>query len=208
MTKSLSLIFVIGFALCFTSSRVQAISLSLEPAAQSVVLGNPVEVAVRIADLGTSGTAPALSTFDLDISFDPGILTFTQATFGDPVLGDQLDVLGLGSLALVTPGVGVVNLFELSFDLPEDLTALQASSFTLATLTFGTTALGTSALGLTVNALGDEWGEPLLADISGAMVTSIQDVSMDPVPEPGTLILLSTGLIGLVGYGRRWQREI
>ena len=96
MRKSLSLVLVIGFALCFTPPRVQAISISLEPLAQTVVLGNPVNVAVRIADLGTPGAPPALSTFDLDISFDPGLLAFSQATFGDPVLGNQLDVLGLG----------------------------------------------------------------------------------------------------------------
>jgi hypothetical protein len=127
---------MVAFAVCFTSPKAQAVSLSLEPSAQTVVLGNLVDVAVRIADLDI----PALSTFDLDISFDPGILTFSQATFGDPVLGDQLDILGLGSLTDAIPGVGVVNLFELSFDLPEDLTALQAPSFTLATLTFSTTA--------------------------------------------------------------------
>jgi hypothetical protein len=50
---------------------------------------------IFISGLG-DGTAPSLSTFDLDISFDPTILAFSTAVFGDPILGDQLDIWGLG----------------------------------------------------------------------------------------------------------------
>jgi len=44
---------------------------------------------------------------------------------------------------------------------------------------------------------GAPWGSPLLArDIEFGVGTA-------PVPEPGTLLLLGSGLAGLVGYGRR-----
>jgi hypothetical protein len=55
-----------------------------------------------------------LSTFDLNVAFDSNVLRFLASRLADPVLGDQLDLFGLGSLAGTTPGLGIVNLFELS----------------------------------------------------------------------------------------------
>lgn len=65
----------------------QAITLGFSPAAQNVVAGAPADVAITISGLG-DGTAPSLGTFDLVIDFDPAVLSFSNVSFGDPVLGD------------------------------------------------------------------------------------------------------------------------
>jgi hypothetical protein len=104
-----------------------AITLRVDPSPQDVVVGSTLSVELVISELG-SGAAPSLSTFDLGIAFDDSILSFLGFTFGDPIVGDQLDLSGLGSVTDVGPSAGIVNLFELSLDSPADLNALQTGS--------------------------------------------------------------------------------
>jgi hypothetical protein len=191
---------LVGLLMLGGSVTVQAISLGFAPPVQNVISGQPVSVALVITDLGQL-TPPSLSTFDLDLTFDPTLLAVRSVTFGDPQLGDQLDLLGLGSVTEATPGgPGRLNLFGLSLDDALTLHTLQAGDFTLATLTYDTLASGTSLLGLTVNALGDAFGDPLLAEVEPGRVI------ITAIPEPSTLLFLSTGLLGLLGYGWR-QRQ-
>jgi hypothetical protein len=177
--------------LVLAAAPSQAITISLDPSAQNVAAGSIVDVALVVSDLG-DGVAPSLSTFDVDIAFDGGVLSFLDATFGDPVLGDQLDLFGLGSIFGTTPGAGTVNLFELSLDLPSDLDDLQAPGFILAILTLSALGAGDSPLDLTVNVLGDANGEPLEAAVSGGSVTVTE-----AAPEPASLALLVSGFAGL-----------
>ncbi|MBI1353693.1 MAG: PEP-CTERM sorting domain-containing protein [Acidobacteria bacterium] len=176
--------------LLFLTAVSPAATISVDPSTQSVSLGTSASVDVNVADLGIL-TAPSLSTYDIDVAFDPTILSFTGATFGD---GLDLFLFGL-NIQAATPGVGTVNLFDLSFDLPTDLDDLQADAFKLFTLTFDTIGPGTSPITLSVNAFGDSLGDPLdVTPTSGELTVTAS------VPEPSTIGLL---LAGLLVIGRR-----
>jgi hypothetical protein len=199
MKKFLFLSMVMLSLMLFSTKDSCAIELGFAPLSQDVLLGNTANVKLVISGLGDM-TAPSLSTFDLDVTFNPSILSFNSVSYGDSVLGDQLDLLGLGTLTTTTPGTGILNLMELSFDDPDTLNNLQAGSFTLATLTFDTIALGSSPLGLSINALGDAWGDPLYASAAEGGINVVPNV----VPEPSTLALLGSGLIGITFLRKRF----
>lgn len=113
----------------------QAVLIEVGPRSQEAVEGEEIQVRLAISGLADA-TSPSLSTFDLEVAFDATVLALTTVSFGDPVLGDQLDLFGLGTETLATSGGGTVNLFELSLGSAADLDELQAGAFILATLTF------------------------------------------------------------------------
>lgn len=197
MKKGFCVSIILATLLLFSVATSQAIMIGFDPASQVVPVGDTVDVDLYISGLGDYA-APSLSTFDLDITYAPTILDFTDYVLG-PYLGDILVGEALDwSLGETIPGS--VNFSELSLLFDWELDALQPSSFTLATLTFDTLAVGTSSLDITINALGDAWGNPLVADV--------QSGSVSPVPEPATVLLLGSGMAGIFGLGRkRWFKS-
>lgn len=199
MKKALFYILPFITILVFLTSSTSAITIGFDPVSQTLSAGTSANVELVISGL-VDGAAPSLGAFDLDISYNPVILSLTGATFGDPILGDQLDIWGLGGnpmgVSAVSPGVE--NIFEVSLDWPWDLDDYQVDTFVLASLTFDTLSLGTSPLDLSINDLSDAWGEPLFADIQGG--------SVNVVPEPSTLLLLGSGLAGIVFLRRKRGR--
>jgi hypothetical protein len=165
--------------------------------------GDAVSVEVVVSGLG-AWVAPSISTLDLDLSFDSSLLSYSGAVFGDPVLGDQLDLFaGFADMLASDLGGGVTNLYELSFDFPADLDDFQADAFTLVTVTFDTLAAGTSNLALSLNVLGDANGDPLSPTLENGSITVN---GPNGVPEPVTAGLLVLGLIGLGLRPRRRTR--
>ncbi len=197
-TKSIICLFTL---FCLFPTSGQSLTLDVIPMDQKVTIGDLVYFDIVISDL-VSGGAPSISAFDLDVSFDESILAFDSVTFGDAILGDQLDLWMLGSVNGSSHSVGSVNIFELSFDLAVDLEDFQADEFTIASFSFSTLSTGTSGLGLSVNSIGDSWGISLITD---TINLNSANVTVAPVPEPATFLLFGAGVAGLATFRRRGQ---
>ena len=170
------------------SGSAHAAVISIDPVAQDVKLHSSVTVDINISGLA-AGAAPSLGAFDIDLNFDPTILSFSSATFGA-----GLDPVGIGTFNGATDfGGGLLNLFEVSLTPTVFLDLFQSDAFTLAQVTFEAIGAGLSDLGLSVLALSDGDGNSIGAETVGATVS---------VPEPSTLALLGLGLAGL-GFARR-----
>ncbi|MEJ2461970.1 MAG: PEP-CTERM sorting domain-containing protein [Candidatus Thiodiazotropha sp.] len=187
-----------GWLMLATTGPVQAITIDLIPNYQELEVGTPLTVEIAISEL-TGGAAPSLGVFDLDLVYDATMLSFAGA---DGVnFGNQLDLFDLGSVRAIEDSTpGVVNLFELSLDLADDLDNLQLADFSLATLTFDTLIEGMSTLALSINALGDSIGAPLTAQVNGV---EINITASTQVPEPAPVLLLITSLAGLYWLRRK-----
>jgi hypothetical protein len=194
-TNCFALLFLVSM-LFAANNAYSAISLAFNPLSQSQ---DSLEIGIVISGL-SANTSPSLSTYDLDVHFDDSHLSFENAVFGDPQLGNQLDLQDFGanlsSAELIRPGL--LNLYELSFDSVSDLNDLQADSFTLAVLTFAFLSEQTSNLEMTINTLGDANGDALSADGASSPVA--------PVPLPSALWLM--GSVLAVAYRKTNKQKL
>ena len=171
-----------------------AFTLSVVPQSSAVGVGGTVSVDVVASDLA-GGAAPSLGAYDLDLSFDPSLLSFSNISFGT-----GLSVTGVEGIQGSDLGTGVINPFEVSFEDTVDLNALQADAFTLFTITFNAASAGTSLLSLSVNALSSaDTVTPLTADVLNGASVTVTGAPAVPLPAAGWLLisgLASTGLFG------------
>ena len=193
MKKLISTVY--GLILLGLAGQAQAIMLEFVPPSQGVNLGDPASVDLVISDLGNL-SPPSLGAFDLDILFNDSILDNPAVTFGS-----ELDQGIFGSFAASADFGNSVNLFEISFEDPGVLDALQPDSFVLATIGFDTIGIGTSALTINLIDLGDSLGNTLSATVGTGSIT-VRDPNA--VPEPATLALM---VLGLAGFGVSTRRK-
>lgn len=173
-----------------------AFSVGISPVNQTI---NQTDMAVVDINLNLTG-GEALYGFDFDLLFDPAILAFDSfsTTLMDP--DDPFNPLfdyvgGFTYESSVDPTVVSFDGFFLPWDfMTEPLTG----TITLASLTFMGIAPGTSPLSLT--------GELDLGNLALDRASSSGSVTVAPVPEPSTFLLLGLGLAGLVGYRRRMHK--
>lgn len=193
MTDRLRSVLLVGAVLAGSalSAPLEAANLEVFPPVQASPVGEPVEVDVRVSGLGNF-TSPAVGAFDLSLGFDPGVVSFSDLTFG-PLLGDAT---GGEAVTTIVPAGAELEALEVSVLLPPELIALQPSSFTLFTARFDGVGPGKAPVELQVNdPLSDELGDPLPTNATGG---EIEVVSQD-IPTLGTwsLILLALLLAGL-----------
>jgi len=181
--KRIALILSCAFA-------AQAATLTFAPPSVSVNPGDVVSLDIVVGSLGGA----QVGDFDLDIAFDPALLTPLSTT-----LGGFLGNLGLAQALDFSGGVtgpGVLNVSEVSLLTSIPLAALQPASFSLATLSFtvGPIAAGSStSLTITVNALGDSSGASITVDSLGSATLNGPSASGD-TPESGSVVLVGIGL--------------
>ena len=180
------------FMVAFLSTQVWAISLSFNPSASEIDVGDSVDIDIVISGLENDN----LAGFDLIFNFEDSILAFDSYT-----LGTELGVIPWEALDWSLGN----NLFEVSWISPiSDFWSNQPDSFTLATISFIGISGGISDLSFSNVTLIDEYWRPsLLTDAS--LGTGSVDVAA-PVPEPATMLLFGTGLAGLVGFRKKFKK--
>jgi hypothetical protein len=161
------------------------ISLSFSPPSVSVISGQMIDFDLLVSG-HTPGLPPSVGAFDLDISFNPALLTPTNISFGTSLGNPDL----LEALVASTISTGKVNIAEVSLLPPATLDTLQPASFPLATLTFQALANGTATLALTGGVVDDAFGNKLVS-----------------IPEPHTLCIAGLTVIALIAKQRRLRNR-
>jgi len=187
-------------------STALAVSIGLDPVAQSVQPGDAVSVDVVFSDLG----GEVISAYDLDVTYDAAVLMATDVLFttqlGDPDALFFPEVFNDFDLS----AAGLVDLSQLSLLFDDELFALQGGdTVTVATLAFKAIGAGTTELAFVFDAVNDVKGRDaavLPIDASGASVRVEGPSSQSPVPEPSAALLFAVGSL-LVARALRGPRR-
>ena len=201
--KLKSLVAALTLATAGLSSAWAAPVLSIVPAQSSIALNGFVTVDIVIS--GLTGVNEIVSGFDLNVSFNTGVLRWSSID-----LQPATDVMG-GSSTLfgfdTDDTDGKIGGDITSFLGDDDLDALQGDSFTLMTLTFQGIADGVSFLDFGADPDVERLVTGRLEASGIAGVLNLQytgacvavgtgSCTQNPIPEPATFGLAGLALLG------------
>lgn len=159
----------------------QAVMIEFSPQNQTANLSDSVSVDVLITGLEDGSLNEIVSSFDLDITYDPAIVSFAGVTFGT----------GLGlSFQSNTNSLGLIDIAEVSLEADATLQANQGNDLFLGTLSFDAIGFGVSPLNFNFDAFN------LLTGLNGnilQLTSSSGSIVVGQVPLPSTLSLMGLG---------------
>ena len=167
-----------------------AVILSVSPASQTVSLGGQVSIDVLISGLEDGGLDEIVAAYDLSLSFDASILSYSSGTFFDLV-----DIPPVPDFSMT----GVISWNSASFLDDATLQAQQGNTVTLGTLVFDTLSTGTSPLTFTYDDVTGLNSDLLDYSVSNGSAT----VAAAAAPAPQTALLLGLGALGMLAARRR-----
>ena len=174
----------LAFVLCLSVSSVNAASLSLLPANQAVIPGSQVAI-----DLGFDFSDDTAFGIGMILTADPSsvlsLVSYTMNSTFDALVDDAFTTLPTET----TPG----TFGTLGFGDFGGITGMH----TVGTYLFdvSSAATGSVDLSMALDSFATDSGNP--PDLIGA------SINVNAVPIPGALLLLGSGLIGLVGLRKK-----
>jgi hypothetical protein len=182
------------------SANSQAASVSLLTSTPDINVGENFFVDILISNLADG----ALGGWDGSFLFDADTVSLIGSSLGDSVLGNQLDLSGLGTfnntqVNAVAGTLYSVDMLDVSYDDTATLNAGQANAFSLARLQF--TRLNASAIHFSFDGqFSDAEGVDLEVDNNPA------SIEVAPVPLPAAAWLMLSGLTTLFAFARKQRR--
>lgn len=206
--RSVGLAAIAGLGLW--GAPAHAAFIAVTPLVETGYVGDTFTFDVRVGGLEPLFRPDQIvSAFDLDFYFNPSILAFSEASFGDTFGCDGDDGMAM-AICGADASAGVVDFYAFSFRPEKELRADQGSSVLLASLSFTALMPGFSLVGVTPSWLDENFslvgrlgrdGEPV-----DLQVLFNSPAIAKAVPEPGTVALLGLGLLGLAAHARRRGR--
>lgn len=162
---------------------------------------------INISGLGSGGVENLLGAWSMDVYYDDTVFMPTPGADWWWHLGPSL-----ASVDISTPGV--IKMSQVSLASEVELDSLQRNSdtgqlydsFRLAELVFFAFSARETIMSTDNIVLSDAFGNAPFDSNGDPMPISNPPLNFTVAPEPGTIILFSVGLVGLVGLKYRSQR--